>query len=109
MISRTTSEPNGGRARMMVVIDAGSCSVGTFRDCHNSIAFTIGIPHSIIRAYLYYLLFVFVIQLIYYANIVTVFSNKFGNSGNQKQLAVVTNNTITTLPRNNCVGLLKTA
>ena len=45
VISRTTSEPSGGRARMMVAIVAGCCSVRTFRDCHNSIAFTIGILH----------------------------------------------------------------
>ena len=51
VISRTTSQPSGGRARMMVAIVAGCRSVRTFRDCHNSIAFTIDILHSIIRAY----------------------------------------------------------
>ena len=45
VISRTTSEPSGGRARMMAAIVAGCCSVRTFRDCHNSIAFKIGILH----------------------------------------------------------------
>ena len=45
VISRTTSEPSGGRARMMVAIVAGYCSVRTFRDCQNSIGFTIGILH----------------------------------------------------------------
>ena len=45
VISRTTSEPSGGRARMMAAIVAGCCSVRSFRDCHNSITFTIGILH----------------------------------------------------------------
>ena len=45
VISRTTSEPSGGRATMMVAIVAECCSVRTFRDCRNSIAFTIGILH----------------------------------------------------------------
>ena len=45
VISRTTSEPSGGRSRMMAAIVAGCCSVRTFRDCHNSIAFTIGLLH----------------------------------------------------------------
>ena len=34
VISRTTSEPSGGRARMMVAIVAGCHGVCTFRDCH---------------------------------------------------------------------------
>ena len=59
VISRTTSEPSGERARMMVAIVAGCCSVRTFRDCHNSIAFTIGILHQFIRAYLYHSYFLF--------------------------------------------------
>ena len=39
-MSRTTSEPSGGRSRKMVAIVAGCRSFRTFRDCHTSIAFT---------------------------------------------------------------------
>ena len=43
VISRTTSEPSGGRARKMVAIVAGYRGFRTFRDCHTSIAFrTVG-------------------------------------------------------------------
>ena len=40
VMSRTTSAPTGGRARMVVAIIAGCRSFRTFRDCHASIAFT---------------------------------------------------------------------
>ena len=40
VISRTTSELSGGRARKMVAIVSGYRSFRTFRDCHTSIAFT---------------------------------------------------------------------
>ena len=40
VMSRTTSEPSGGRSRKMVAIVAGCRSFRTFRDCHASIAFT---------------------------------------------------------------------
>ena len=40
VMSRTTSEPSGGRSRKMVSIVAGCRSFRTFRDCHTSIAFT---------------------------------------------------------------------
>ena len=43
VISRTTSEPSGGRARKMVAIVAVYRGFRTFRDCHTSIAFrTVG-------------------------------------------------------------------
>ena len=40
VMSRTTSEPSGGRSRKMVAIVAGCRSFRTFRDYHTSIAFT---------------------------------------------------------------------
>ena len=40
VMSRTTTEPSGGRSRKMVAIVAGFRSFRTFRDCHTIIAFT---------------------------------------------------------------------
>ena len=44
VISRTTSEPSGGRARKMVAIVAGYRSFRTFRDCHTSILLLLLLP-----------------------------------------------------------------
>ena len=48
VMSRNTSEPSGGRSRMMVAIVAGCRSFRTFRDSHTSIAFTtVGPQHNL--------------------------------------------------------------